>query len=413
MGSERAGAAMRVFAVSNRQDLAYAASEESYREKFRCLMEAIAPVFSKDKPNLVVFTEDAGLVTAFIGSRGIEARKGKDSFTAMLELAKTYSEPYNRYLAKYGAAFFARALLLALTDTIWRPFYDTFSSLARRYGVYVLACTNVAEVRESADPQDVSFFGDPEHPERNTVYLPVDGGVWNTAFLFSPDGNIVHRTKKVNLVDLEENLLQLTPGSITEVTSYTIPGTTITVCTGISKDAFMDSFLSRVSSQGCTILLQPDANPGMWAEHYPYWQPEDWLGSTLGSLQEPYSILYNINPMMTGNFFDIVFDGQSAITGRNDPRAARSGNYVGCDPIQDPITSAPISFTTGAFGFTTFAQGGFILMGPWVMEDPGLSAPSLSRQERRSILHEKALALAPGGSEENRYLETILWTDLF
>jgi len=413
MGSERKVAGIRVFAVSNRQDLAYAVSEESYREKFGCLMEAIAPVFSKDNPNLVVFTEDAGLVTAFIGSRGIEARKEKDSISAMLELAKTYSGPYNRYLAKYGATLIARALLLALTDTIWRPFYDTFSSLAKSYGVYVLACTNVADVRESADPQDISFFGDPEHPERNTVYLPADEGVWNTAFLFSPDGSMVHRTKKVNLVELEEDLLQLTPGSITEVTSYTIPGTTITICTGISKDAFVDSFLSRVSSQECAVLLQPDANPGMWAAHYPYWQPEDWLGSTLGSLQSPYSIIYNINSMMTGNFFDIVFDGQSAITGRNDPRAARSGNYVGCDPIQDPITGAPISFTTGASGFTTFTEGGFILMGPWVMEDPGMSTPSLSKQERRNMLQEKALALAPDGAEENRYLETILWADLF
>lgn len=413
MTSLKDKAGVRAFAVSNKQDIAYAVSEDTYREKFMCLTEAMAPYFLRDRPNLVVFTEDAGLITAFTGSRGAVARTKTTIFDAMFSLIKAYQPQFNYYTGKYGSSLLGRALLLALTDVIWRPFYNTFSFLAKKYGVYALACTNVADIVESTAPQDISFFGDPDHPERTSVFLPEGDGVWNTCFLFGPDGSIVRRTKKVNLVQEEKDLLQLTPGAITDVTSYTIPGTDITVCTGISLDAFIPGFLTRLTGQGCTVLMQPDANNGVWTSDRPYWQPEDWLGSTLGSLQAQYSILYDINSMMTGNLFDMVFDGQSAITGKTDPRAIRSANYVGCDPLQDPFTGAPMSFTTGVSGFTTYTLGGFILMGPWVIPDPGLSDPSLTREQRRSILNEKGIALAPSGAEEDHYLETILIADLF
>lgn len=402
---------IRAFSVAHKHTLDIGASEEAYYKKMKSMMDLVKGELSREYINLFVFPEDAGLVLAFLGSRGEQGRKETFALNAFIDLFESYSDSINYYVKKFGTQSPSRILTLALTDTLWRPFYNTFSSLAKEYNVYILSCTNVAEAVLSTDPGDVSALGDPDFPERGDVYVASSPNVWNTCFLFNPQGEIVHRTKKVNLVPEEKALLDLTNGKLEDVSIYNIPGTSINLCVGISLDAFIRSYVTHLDAQGCNIFLQPDANPGMWAAFYPYWQPDDWLGSVMGTMQYN-NIQYNVNPMMTGNFFDMVFDGQSAITAKHDPDIRRDINYIGNSNLTPDYDAL-------------YPVGGFLLMGPWVMEDPGASQPSLSLEERRDVLRKKSLALASPsaceswdldpalcGAEENQYLETILWADL-
>ncbi len=402
---------IRAFSVANKHTLEMGASESAYYKKMKEMMEAVKGKISKEYVNLFVFPEDAGLVLGFLGSRGERGRSEEFALNAFIDLLDAYSQPYNYYMKKFPGLSLQRYLLLALTDTLWRPFYNTFSALAREYNSYVLSCTNVAEAISSTDPQDIALLGDPDFPERREVYVAKSPEVWNTCFLFNPEGEIVHRTKKVHLVPEEKDLLDLTNGNLSDVTVYNIEGTRINLCVGISLDAFKDDFVQHVDSLGCNVFLQPDANPGMWAYFYPYWQPDDWLGSVLGTMQYT-NIQYNVNPMMTGNFFDMVFDGQSAITAKFDSDIRRDVNYIGNQPLTPDYDSK-------------FPAGGFLLLGPWVMADPKEMDANLSLDERRSILRDKSLALASPsacvsneldeslcGADENNYLETILWADL-
>jgi predicted amidohydrolase len=403
---------VRVFSVAHKHTLEIGASEDAYYKKMKGMIEAVKGRISNTYTNIFVFPEDAGLVLGFLGSRGEKARSEDFALNAFFDLFESYSQPYNYYFKKFPSFSPQRYLLLALTDTLWRPFYNTFSSLAREYGSYVLSCTNVAEAILSPDPDDIAKLGDPDFPERMNVYVANSPDVWNTCFLFSPDGEIVHKTKKVYLVTEEKELLDLTNGKLEEVTTYNIKDTSINLCVGISLDAFKSDFVKHVDDLGCNVFLQPDANSGMWASFYPYWQPDDWLGSVMGTMQ--YSnIQYNVNPMMTGNFFDMVFDGQSAITAKFEEDIKRNVNYVGNEPLDSVDYS------------TKFPEGGFLLIGPWVMDDPSVKNPALTVEERRDILKQKSLALASSsacvsneleqslcGSEENQYVETILWADL-
>lgn len=403
---------IRAFSVAHKHSLEIGASEEAYYKKMRDMIEAVRRNISDEYVNLFVFPEDAGLVLGFLGSRGEKGRSEESSLNAFVDLFESYSNPYNYYYKKFPGLSPQRYLFLALTDTLWRPFYNTFSALAKEYSSYILSCTNVAQAVLSTDPNEVAILGDPDFPERTDVYIAESPDVWNTCFLFNPDGEIVHRTKKVYLVPEEKELLDLTNGNLSEVTVYNIPGTEINLCVGISLDAFKSDYVHHIDGLGCNVFLQPDANPGMWASYYPYWQPDDWLGSVMGTMQYT-NIQYNVNPMMTGNFFDMVFDGQSAITAKFDQDLRREINYVGNTPLESQEYK------------DRYPAGGFLLMGPWVIEDPVVENPGLTIDERRDILRSKSLALASPsacvsmeldralcGADENNYLETILWADL-
>lgn len=402
---------LRTFSIAHKHNLEIGASEEAYYKKMKKMIEAVRGNISKEYTNLFVFPENAGLVLGFLGSRGEKARSKQYALHAFFDLFDSYSQPYNYYIKKFPKLSPQRYLFLALTDTFWRPFYNTFSSLSKEYNSYILSCTNVAETVISTDPEDIAILGDSDFPERTDVYVAKGPDVWNTCFLFNPDGEIVHRTKKVYLVPEEKELLDLTNGNLADVTIYNILGTQINLCVGISLDAFKYDYVKHVDDLGCNVFLQPDANPGMWAYYYPYWQPDDWLGSVMGTMQYT-NIQYNVNPMMTGNFFDMVFDGQSAITAKYDKDLQRNLNYIGNQPLTPDYDDK-------------FPEGGFLLLGPWVMEDPIMKEPTLSLEDRRSILKEKSLALASPsscvsneldeslcGADENNYLETILWADL-
>jgi predicted amidohydrolase len=403
------GKTIRVFAIGHKVTIDTAESEKAFFEKINGMIELVKDKFSNDYPNLLVFPEDTGLVLSFFGIRGEEGRKEKNVLNAFLTLLTSYSEAFKFYKERFKDISIQRNLFLALTDSLWRPFFNTFSALAKMYKIYIVSCTNVAEVKKVSDPQ-LNFLRDPS-VQSDYVYVAESKDVWNTCFLFNPDGDIVYKVKKVHLVPEEESLLDLSKGKVEDAEIYRIPGTEIDICLAICADAFYEDYAGRMDEKGCDVIVQPSANPGMWAYFYPYWQPEDWLRSTMGSMQFK-NIQYNINPMMTGNFFDMVFDGQSAITGKKDPRIRRDKNYIGNEPLSPYYDEI-------------YPEGGFLLMAPWAIEDPGIQNPALSLDERRSILMEKSISLlSPSacesmkiesrncGTDENQYIESILWTDI-
>lgn len=391
----------RVFGVGTKITLDAYASESSFENNMDCYMQALSPYLSKSVPNIVVFPEHVGLPLVFSGARGAGAREAQTVMSAMVDLLGSYMTGVTYYNNKYPdlKSEPARYIFLAATDAMWRPFYDTFSTLSKKYHTYIIACTDVCDqITTSTDPRDIQLFGE---PGQTNVYLPANSNVYNTAFVFAPDGSIIGSVKKVNLVPEEYNLLNLTAGTLQDVKTISIPGTPVKLGIAISLDAFVPSFLNWLVKLGANVLIQPDANDGLWANDPNNWQPDGWLSSTMGSIQPVYpTLVYDVNPMMTGNLFDVVFDGQSAITGRNDPRVSRTINYIG----NDPLTSSAYS--------SMYPDGGFLVLGPWVMADPGITDTSLSLTQRRNILAQEGASLTQTGSHADQYISTIVWADI-
>jgi hypothetical protein len=138
----------------------------------------------------------------------------------------------------------------------------------------------------------------------------------------------------------------------------------------------LTSALTLGHDQGTRIVLQNDANDGVWAGPSKTWewQPQEWLNSVLGCLQDEYpNLMYNVCPVQIGNFFDILFDGQSTITMKSDCAPDPRMNFVGNNGFYHTDTGKPF-------------KGRVLALAPWASEDPVLNDPRVSLAERRATL---------------------------
>lgn len=391
---------VRAVAVGNRISVAAAATEASFRAELERIVGLAAPHLAADRPNLLVLTELLGLPAALTGARGALGRRAHTARNALALLAAAQMPRILRYRRRWRGISLVRALLLASTDALYRPFHETLAQLAVRYNAHIVATTLAPRLRRSTDPREIARWG--AHGA-DVVYLPEGPDVYNAAFVFGPDGSELGRVNKVFLTEDERAMLDLSPGRLEDVRVIETAAGRLGVA--ISLDAFTPEYLRWLDERGAEIVVQPDANDQRWAARSKTWewQPAEWLNSVLGSIQPAYAnTRYNICAMQTGNFFDLVFDGQSSITTRADTPpdcTDRSRMFVGVDEPVDTRTGEPL-------------LGRVLAMSPWVEEDPAASDPSLSLAERRRRLARVSAALLPGKPRENQYRESVIWADL-
>jgi predicted amidohydrolase len=375
------GASARVFAVQPKISPAHFESLDAYRGHLKGLVDKnIKPCLSADRANLIAFPEDIGLPAAFLGSRGKKARSADFIAEAFFYLGDSYAAPIDHYRSLWPDLELAEALQLGLTDTIWRAFYETMRDIAVETGAHVIASANVSgSIEKSDDPAEIAALGDPDLPGAPYVYVARDRALYNAAFVFAPSGEIVARARKPYLVEAEEKDLLLSYGALREVAPIDLGFAKIGVLT--SKDAWMPDMVDRLAALGANVIVQPEAFSGWGIEEEPGdWLPDVFLQSGWTAVQKHGAYRYAIIPHLTGNLFDQIFDGQSAIVGDAAPGEAIHA-YIGQE-----------------------SQGGFLAVAPWVEEDPS----NLSLEERRALLKMTGAALAPGGSNENGYIETVV-----
>jgi hypothetical protein len=296
---------------------------------------------------------------------------------------------------------------------------QTFSDIARRYGVYILGSNNQAEFRESTDPADIEAFADPDLPRPKSVFVATSPEVYNEVFMWGPHGNVVAHNKKVPLTPIEQTL-QLAPGpstgpeAIANVRPYAIPGTRAKVSFATSLPAFVYGdppagvdpcsdtsryYMRCLDKLGANVVMQDEANPGRWTgedgDGIEKWQPLSWMTSTWRAAADPtVSFDYNVTPHMVGNLADLPFDGQTAITqrGLRGPRCRYIGNKRWIEGEDRPDLKDEAG-----------DKPEFLAIAPWVRGDG-------PRDDLRAV-GEK---LAPGSGDpaENDYVETAVVADL-
>ena len=387
----------RLIAVGNRIDLQAAATEQSFATELERIIGMAIPHLAKDRPNLVALGEILGLPLAMIGRRGYLSRLMHTSNVAISMLALGYGRRMIHYRRLYPGISLVRSLLLSLSDVLYRPFVTTLSRLAAQHSIYLSASTITPHVQRSTSTIDINRFG---RRHSGQVYLPTDAGVYNTGFLWGPDGSLIGSTDKVFLTTSEKEVLDLTSGDLEAVQVFETEIGKIGIA--ISLDAFTPEFLRKLDSLGVCIVIQNDANDQPWASpsRTSEWQPQEWLNSVLGSVQAEYPNLhFNICPMQVGNFFDIAFDGQSSITLKSDLEPDPQCNFVGNDGFVHTQTGKPL-------------KGEMLAISPWVIDDPIKKKPDMPLAERRKILEQTARQLLPGGSQANQYKEAAIWADV-
>lgn len=390
---------VRAVAVGNRMSMAAGESEAAFCSELARIVGLAVPHLAKGRPNLLVLGELLGLPAGLIGSRSRLARHARGTRMALALLTLANAPRLSRILHRWPGTPLPRALLLTLTDTLYRPFFTSLSRLSALHGAHIVATTLAPRVRRSVDPRDIALYGE---PGAYYCYAPTGPEVYNAALIFGPDGAQIGRVDKVHLTPLERDTLHLTPGRLEDVRVMATAAGRLGIAT--SLDAFMPAYLRRLAEEGAQIVVQPDANAQLWTapSQTCEWQPQEWLNAVLGSVQPAYpSLRYNVCAMQTGRFFDLVFDGQSSITSAADtpPEHDPTRAFVGNDGYLDTRTGVPFA-------------GRMLAVAPWVMDDPILGNPALSLQERRARLAEVGSALLPRGKRAGDFRESVIAADL-
>jgi len=439
-----------MFAVGHRQQVSDALTYQTFHDKMAAMMDAtfpgrstlvqagvddvashLAPVDPAAPANaLVVFPEDTGLLAAFIGSRGASARTQTGSTLAIVNLLVAYQPQIAHYQAKFPGQPGVRYLVMALTDTFYRSVYETFRELATTHGVWIAVGTNMAPARrvEAADAPDlVALLRDPDEPGRTYAYEAAEPFAPNTTYVFAPDGEVIvsdgrggtlespsqtdgvihGSTSKAYLVPIEQPppgtaaglALSFTPLRDQEVLDTPVGKLAIV----ISKDAWMVDVNDRFVAKGANVVLQPEAFDS-WAFTTTEWSPDVFGEGGRANVQKNPEWVVNVDPDLSGNLFDITFDGQSSIIGRK--RKAPAGPLDGTNAWigQNPDTALRA-------------------VAPWIIPDPGIANPSLTLAARRAALAADGALLKPGsgvpcpaplavGACENGYRESVVWADV-
>ncbi|HWP64994.1 MAG TPA: hypothetical protein VNO26_03660 [Candidatus Limnocylindria bacterium] len=443
-------APVRIFAVGHKQRLADAVTYQDYRDKMAAMMDAAHParatrvqagvddVASHLQPAdpaapehaLVVFPESAGLLAAFIGTRGAASRAQTTAVGGIVNLLVSYGPQHAYYTSRFPGQPAIRTLVLALTDTLYRGFYETFRDLAVEHGVYIAASADIAPARrvdESEDPELVALLRDPDEPGRTYAYEATSPFAVNTTFLFAPDGSVLVPdgaggflaapaetggvlrgwSDKAYLTPIEQPPpgeaagLALAFGSVRDLEVLDTPvGRLASV---ISKDAWMVDVNDRLAAHGANVIVQPEAFDS-WAFTTTEWSPDVFKEGGFANLQQRPRWLVNVNASMTGNLFDITFDGQSALIGRRQKAPVGplgpDNAWIGQDP-----------------------ENAFLALAPWIIPDPGIADGSLTLAMRRAALVASGTALRPGsgipcpdplawGACENGYREAVVFADV-
>jgi hypothetical protein len=405
----------------------------------------VVPHLAVGRPNVVVFNEDIGLGALAIGSRGrlardVIAHRGGPgckpgvepcgSLGTISALTDAYARPVAAYRTRFGSLPGLGAVFIGATDTTVRGFLGTFSSLAKRYGVYMIGSGDLPPFRQSFAAGDRRVFADPDlRPAPASVYVATAPRAYNQVFMWAPHDvrrggpdvlrNVVASNRKVPLTAIEL-ALSISPGpargpaAVANVTPYHLPGTSARIGFATSLPAFTYGsppagvnpcsdtslyYMRCLDRLGANLVIQDEANPGRWTgpdgNGIELWQPLSWMSSTYRAVSDPsVHFDYNVTAMMVGNLSDLVFDGQSAITQRG--LRGRGCSYIGDRSFVPSEDQAVFRRYAGP-------QPDFLALAPWVVGD-----------RSRAALRKVGDELAPGSGSrlENDYLETALIADL-
>lgn len=354
----------------------WAASNFLSAARFRAWMaaqlESARPHLHPEQPNLVVLTELNGLPLVLRGG-WIAAATGRFEWAAALLFVHHLPAALPILLREKVSPI--RALQLALADANAALYLSVCQSLAREYGVYLAS---------GSTPM-------PRYVLEGDTLRRTGPQLYNQTLLLAPDGALIGAASKVCLTpDEEAGGVDLSPGTLEQLRVY--PTAVGDLGVAISLDAFRPEVISHLEAQGCTVLLQPDANGSPWtgkeglypAGQVPRDQPLAWLESSWQVTARSQQIRYAVNPMVVGNLLDLSFDGQSALTG---PAAE------GPEPRSYVMTAT---------------RPGFLALLPWVQESDSLDQRSLD--ELRAVGQQ--LKAGSGHPRENAYLTGVLHADL-
>lgn len=303
---------LRAIALQTKIELLDYRNRLSFEAFLKTELEKAKPHLSDENPNLVIFPEDVGAPLVTLGSfNAVKECKTLDEAVAAISKRAMDYVLVSRIRHRAGGT---QAVFLSKESMIRKTYEEVLSSLSQEYNAYILAGTVVLppEWRPTQETGPLKTLHTVREATRKTK-------LYNTAYLFGPNGDILLRQRKVNLIPLEKEGLGLSPASIDELQTYTIEGVPIGIT--ICYDAFFPKIVRHLADGGAKILVVPSANPEPWTNE----TEEENKKGLYARVQEESEIKYGIQVMLTGSIFDLTFEGVSSIVTKKGNTPDKTG----------------------------------------------------------------------------------------
>mgnify|MGYP001054568955 CR=1 FL=1 len=212
----------------------YTTAEQFSEHMAELMEEAVA-----HEPDLIVFPENVGIGLLALGAP--EQVMSATSMDQVMGAVMAVRGQEVMQIAGRGVPL-PRALMLVQAPAMRAAWVGAFSALAVQTDVYIAAGT-IPLPHEDSDSNEV----------------------YNTFFLFGPDGEVTGTADKVNLIPLErEEGLNLTPGRSDDLAPWVTPiGVFAPI---VCADAWDANLVAGLVEEGAQLLLCPSANPEHWTE---------------------------------------------------------------------------------------------------------------------------------------------------
>lgn len=309
-------------------------SPEAFVDRTEALVAAA--VEGAPGPTLVAFPELYAMPLLFTAA-GVGGELSRSLPVALATLARRRGWRWLAMALRHPRSGVLAAPYRDLGVAAHRLWVDTFSDLARRYRVTLVA--------GSALLPTVGF-------EAARGWHAVDDRVHNVALLFGPNGALLARSRKVHLTAGLERRIGLRRGSPLELPVVATPVGRVAIA--VCLDGWYHPLLEQLDGQGAQVLVQPSANPASWSRRWPadprLSEGEAWLqrGLALG-LQRRAHLRYAINPMLVGGIAPLAFEGVSTLWTRVGDQEVRLEQSAP-DPAREALVIADVPHPDEAGG---------------------------------------------------------------
>jgi len=310
---EEASLKVNLIAVQAKTELKDYASPEAFHAKMASLMERAMREVDRDLPTLVSYPELVGMYLAFVPYFWDDLKGETSVEAAGMKIVMKNMDRLSEDDRKTPEAALRRLAFIEHAVETERAYVDTFSSLAREYGVY-LAAGSIA-----LPPME-------DEPVKGGRHIMDESKVYNTSYLFSPRGVCLRRVPKVNMTEpFEARVFDSGPRSELVPVDTPLGRLGTLVC----WDGFHQTLVEHYDALGVDILLKPSYNQHPWDGPCSYdasrTEGENWLRTGCPSIiQGRENIRYGVNAMMVGAVFeDMLAEGLSSVS-RNTGRVGAS-----------------------------------------------------------------------------------------
>ncbi len=279
-------------------------SGEAFHSKMASLMQRVAGEVDLALPTLVSYPELVGMLLSFVPFFYDDLKDESSLETAATKIVMKNLSRLSDDDRKTPETAARKLLFIDTALEAERMYVETFSSLAREYGVYLAAGSIALPPTE-------------DDPVKGGHHLADATKVYNVAYLFSPRGVCLRRVPKVNLTEpFEVRVFDSGPKSELVPVETHLGRLGTLVC----WDASHQTLVEHYDALGVDILLRPSYNQHPWDAPCAYGAPgtegENWLRADLPSIiQGRENIRYGVTAMLVGAVFqDMLAEGLSSIS---------------------------------------------------------------------------------------------------